>query len=132
MNGLEQSFPTVTFVYMTGHLDGTGEGGNLNLRNQQIRDYCELNEKWLYDFADIESFDPDGAVNYMKLYANDACDYDSNGDTVQDANWATAWQDGHPGEWYTCGSAHSQPLNANRKAYAAWCLWARIAGWTGN
>ena len=32
----------------------------------------------------------------------------------------------------TCGAAHSQPLNGNLKAYAAWWLWARLAGWTGN
>jgi hypothetical protein len=31
--------------------------------------------------------------------------------------------------WYSCSSAHSQPLNANRKAYAAWWLWAVLAGW---
>jgi len=35
-------------------------------------------------------------------------------------------------DWYRCGSAHSQPLNANRKAYAAWWLWARLAGWNGE
>ncbi len=35
-------------------------------------------------------------------------------------------------DWYSCSSAHSQPLNANRKAYAAWWLWARIAGWDGG
>jgi hypothetical protein len=32
-------------------------------------------------------------------------------------------------DWYNCDSAHSQPLNANRKAYAAWWLWCRLAGW---
>jgi len=31
-----------------------------------------------------------------------------------------------------CGSAHSEPLNANLKAYASWCLFARLAGWDGN
>jgi hypothetical protein len=29
-------------------------------------------------------------------------------------------------------AAHTQPLNANLKAYAAWHLWARLAGWTGQ
>ena len=32
-------------------------------------------------------------------------------------------------DWYNCSSAHSKPLNANRKAYAAWWLWATLAGW---
>ena len=133
MNGLEQDYPGVHFVYMTGHLDGSGEYGDLNIRNQQIRDYCDANDKTLYDFADIESYDPDGTTNYMVMFANDACDYDSNGDGSQDRNWAEDWQNTHTVDvdWYNCGSAHSQPLNANQKAYAAWWLWARIAGWSG-
>lgn len=131
MSSLESDYPDVKFVYMTGHLDGSGETGNLHLRNQQIRNYCLANDKILYDFADIESFDPDGLSDYMVLSANDNCDYDSDGNGSRDANWATAWQGGHTRDldWYDCGSAHSQPLNANRKAYAAWWLWATLAGW---
>ena len=60
MTQLELDYPGVTFVYMTGHADGTGEAGNLHLRNQQIRDYCIANDKVLYDFYDIECYDPDG------------------------------------------------------------------------
>lgn len=33
----------------------------------------------------------------------------------------------HPAAWYQCDSAHSEPLNANRKAYAAWRLFAALA-----
>lgn len=131
MNGLETTYSDVQFVYMTGHLDGGGADGNLNIRNQQIRDYCIANDKILYDFADIESYDPDGLVNYMLLLCNDNCDYDSDANGTRDRNWATDWQNSHTEnvDWYTCSSAHSQPLNANRKAYAAWWLWARLAGW---
>src|SRR5512138_1151921 len=43
MDGLEREYPGVTFVYMTGHLDGTGLAGNLNVRNEQIRTYCRTN-----------------------------------------------------------------------------------------
>ncbi|RPJ06253.1 MAG: hypothetical protein EHM28_10405 [Spirochaetaceae bacterium] len=32
-------------------------------------------------------------------------------------------------DWYNCGATHSMSLNANMKAYAAWWLWARLAGW---
>ena len=32
MSGLEADYPDVTFVYMTGHLNGTGEEGNLHQR----------------------------------------------------------------------------------------------------
>ncbi len=65
MNQLETDYPDVTFVYMTGHLNGTGPEGNVNTRNNQIRNFCIENHKVLYDFADIESYDPDGLVNYM-------------------------------------------------------------------
>jgi len=131
MDGLEDDYPNVKFVYMTGHTDGAALAGNVPTRNKQIRDYCLANNKILFDFADIESYNPDGTYFGDKL-VNDACDYDSNGDSVRDRNWAVDWQNAHPGEWYNCGSAHSQPLNANMKAYAAWCLWARLAGWDGR
>jgi hypothetical protein len=131
MDGLEDDHPDVTFVYMTGHTDGAALTGNVPLRNKQIRDYCRAHNKVLYDFADIESYDPDGAYYGDKL-VNDACDYDSDSDGVRDSNWAVNWQNAHPGEWFDCSSAHSQPLNANLKAYAAWHLWARLAGWDGN
>lgn len=124
MNNLEIDYPQVRFVYMTGHTDGSGLSGNLHLRNEQIRNYCLSNNKILYDFAAIESYDPDGTY-FGDKNVDDACNYTGG-------NWATEWQAAHPGEWYSCGSAHSEPLNANRKAYAAWWLWARIAGWDGN
>jgi hypothetical protein len=130
MSGLERDYPNVRFVYMTGHLDGTGLTGNLHLRNEQIRAYCFDNNKVLYDFADIECYNPDG-VSFGDKLPNDNCDYDSDGNGTRDANWALLWQVSHPGEWYSCTAAHTQPLNANLKAYAAWWLWARLAGWGG-
>jgi hypothetical protein len=125
MTRLETDFPKVVFVYMTGHSDGTGPTGNLRARNDQIRAYCKSNGKWLYDFNDIESYDPDGTY-YGDKNLTDNCDYDSNGDGNPDKNWATDWQSAHPSEWWDCGSAHSQPLNANMKARAAWQLWCSI------
>ena len=124
MTQLEKDYPDVTFVYMTGHADGSGESGNLHLRNKQIRKYCIDNNKVLFDFYDIECYDPDG--NYFgNKNVEDDCDYTGG-------NWAKEWQSSHTKDvdWYSCGSAHSEPLNANRKAYAVWWLWARLAGWT--
>lgn len=131
MSGLEKDFPGVVFVYMTGHLDGSGLTGNLHLRNNQIREYCRANNRFLFDFEDIESYNPDG-IYFGDKNPNDACEYDSDGNgTIK--NWAIDWQNSHTEgagfDWYNCGSAHSQPLNANMKAYAAWWLWAKIAGW---
>jgi hypothetical protein len=133
MTSLENDYPGVKFVYMTGHLDGTGLTGNLHLRNEQIRNYCKTNKKILFDFEDIESYNPDGTWFGNKI-PNDACDYDKNGDGTREGNWATEWQNAHTQgvDWFNCSSAHSQPLNANQKAYAAWWLWARLAGWDGN
>jgi hypothetical protein len=51
-----------------------------------------------------------------------------------DKNWAIDWQNSHTlnEDWYDCGAAHSQSLNGNQKAYAAWWLWAKLAGWGGE
>jgi hypothetical protein len=125
MAGLEEDYPEVTFVYMTGHLDGSGKEGNLNIRNNQIRAYCRANNKFLYDFADIESFDPDGKVNYMELYADQACDYIYG-------NWADQWCEDNPDLCSSCYCAHSRSLNCDQKARAFWWLMARLAGWDGN
>jgi hypothetical protein len=131
MTQLEADYPGIKFVYMTGHLDGSGETGDLNVRNQQIRDYCTANNKILFDFADIESYAPNGTTNYMPLSANDNCDYSGG-------NWATTWIAAHPGNELTTlansfiDCAHSQTLNCVMKARTVWWLWARLAGWDGN
>ncbi len=128
MDALEKEYPGVIFIYMTGHLDGTGEHGNLNVRNSQIRDFCRTNNKILFDFADIESYDPDGRY-FLNLYANDRCEYEKDGEK---RNWAAEWCDANPGSCSDYSCAHSMSLNCDLKANAFWWLMARLAGWQPN
>lgn len=126
MRTLESEYPDVTFVYMTGHLDGGPDDPSQNgvLRNNNaIRDYCRANRKVLFDFADIEKYNLDGEY-FGDRNLDDGCNYEGG-------NWAIEWQNSHieDTDWYDCGAAHSESLNANQKAYAVWWLWARIAGW---
>jgi hypothetical protein len=127
MSLLETTYPEITFVYMTGHLDYWNRV-NTNAANDSIRSFCRNNGKVLFDFADIESYSPDG-TDY-KNNADDACNYyNTGGDSI--GNWALEYENSHTEgvDWYTCGSQHTQPFNANLKAYAAWWLFASLGGW---
>jgi len=115
LNGLEEDYPNVIFVYMTGHLDGSGTDGNLYARNDQIRAYCEANNKVLFDFADVESYDPDGTYYPDET---DAC------------GWCSDWCDSHSCD--DCGCAHSHCFNCYRKGKAFWWLMARLVCWDGE
>ncbi len=121
----EAQYPAMRFIYMTGHLDGSGSAGALHQNNELIRNYCRTHGKVLFDFADIERYDPDGR-DLLDLSANDNCDYDQG-------NWAQQWCSAHPGSELCaeCYCAHSQALNCNRKARAFWWMMARLAGWPG-
>jgi hypothetical protein len=113
MNQLEVDYPAITFVYMTGHLDGSGADGTLRANNDRIRAYCQEHEKWLFDFAAIESHDPVGTFHPDE---SDAC------------GWCSDWCATH--DCPACGGcAHSHCYNCYRKGMAFWWLLGRIVGW---
>jgi len=116
MTELEAQYPNVTFIYMTGHLDGTGITGNLYLRNNQIRQYCIDNEKVLFDFADIESYDPDG--NYYP-------------DETDSCGWCHEWCNDSENDCADdCSCAHSHCFNCLLKAQTWWVMMAYLEGWS--
>jgi len=112
MGQLEAGYPNVTFVYMTGHLDGSGSSGTLYINNNRIRAFCSAHNKVVFDFADIESYDPDG--NYYPD-GSDGCE------------WCSTWCSTH--SCPRCDDcAHSQCINCYLKGKAFWWMLSQLVG----
>jgi len=117
LNQLETGYPGMRFIYMTGHTDGGS--ATLTRNNDAVREYSRSLGKVLFDFADIESYDPAGN-SYPKT--DDSCP------------WCGEWCKSHPADCQNLASscAHSHPLNCRIKAKAFWWMMARLAGWDGT
>jgi hypothetical protein len=84
MAGLEASWPTTIFVYMTMPLTTGEDYSNVqrNVYNTAVRQFCQTNGRLLYDIADMEAFDPAGVQQtflyggqtYQKMYAGYSSD----------------------------------------------------------
>lgn len=122
LDQLEEDYAPLRTIYYTGHTDGTPPTGTLWRNNNLVRTYVAANNKALFDFADIESYDPAGTF-YPE--ASDAC------------LWCATWCSEHPAA-FECQNyslmldcAHSHKLQCALKAQAFWQLMARLAGWGG-
>jgi len=122
LDGYEKEYPQMRFIYMTGHTDGRNRA--LRWNNEMVREYCAKNNKVLFDFADIESWSPDGEYHSL---ADDDC------------TWCGSWCDKHPEECFELPDqcAHSPNSGGNiknrynciLKGKAFWWMMARLAGW---
>ena len=83
MTTLENEYQNVDFIYMTGHLAGSIQYDYscnarqvLRRNNNMVRDYITSNDKILFDFADIESYN-DGSTAQCthNSYLSEVCSY---------------------------------------------------------
>ncbi|HUU41954.1 MAG TPA: hypothetical protein VMW42_13545 [Desulfatiglandales bacterium] len=105
MAALEEEFPDQYFIYMTGNAQS--EERNRVERNNQIREYCKDNNKFLFDFADLD------------------CWYNGQQHTVNGIPME------HP-HFQGDEAGHTTYESCEIKARAFWWLMARLAGWEGS
>ncbi len=137
MQTLINEYPSVAFIFMTGHANQDANIGDGNPKNQAdlIINYCEENKFYCLDYYGIDTHDMAG--NYWE-------DAGDDGNSSTGGNYYADWQNSHsvgngyfenrgaPGGGVTYGAHNSQHITANRKAFAMWYILATIVGWDGE
>ncbi|MBP7735609.1 MAG: hypothetical protein KA369_06505 [Spirochaetes bacterium] len=129
METLITEYPAVTFVFMTGHPNGDGESVGTTSAyhcHTLITEHCQINNRYCIDYWSIETHDMND--NYYATANDDGI----AGSVSFYYDWMTSHDEGT--DYYGCSCAHTtnQRITCNRIAYAAWWIWARVAGWSGS
>ena len=115
MTLLEGEYPDVTFIYFTGNAQEEDAGGyNRYQRNNQIRDYCAVNNKVLFDFADLDCwwFNPATSQWEQNTYEYSGTDVPSE----------------HP-QYNGDEFGHTTVESCINKGSAWWWMMSVLAGW---
>jgi hypothetical protein len=145
----------VTFIFQTATSQASDAANKIVYdQNQLIRQHCNDNNRILFDFNDIETYNPDGQYfgdgnpdgSYSGLKRlDDDISYNLNGGGR--GNWGIEWNNANPGSELAQLSVddictvceHSDQrenpdednsrLHCVLKGRAAWWMWAKLAGW---
>ena len=117
MSMLEDEFPDVTFIYMTGTAEEEYEGVNRAARNEQIRAYARQYGKILYDFEDLDAH-----------YNGERHTATVDGVEIPMEHPQYVVNDGSTGYEYT----HTTQESCENKARAFWVMMASLEGCAGG
>lgn len=121
MADFEADYPGVTFIYATANSQYYATNAqvlNRHIRNCEIRHYCEDNDKWLFDFGDMDAWYWTGSA------------WSDSSFTYGDSTIPMLHNQYNDVEAEV--PAHTTWANALNKGRAMWQLLAMISGWNSQ